>query len=432
MTQARCARRRTHRAKLVAPWAALCLGVVAAEDPRAAERDGQTEQEQCVVDAAAAGSQLYSAAMAAAQTQRLDCAERLLSRRLAVAPNDTDARMLRARVRSWSGRWDGASSDYDALLRMEPGNVDYLLGKAQVLLWSGSADDAALVVRAAREAVPDYEALWRLEIQALLASRDESRREEAGIVAREAQQRFPSSTWSSPLESRRQSRFDVSTGVGRESLSNGFADWSSATVSVAYDSGERRVYGRARRTERFDLDDTELALGAELSLGSFWSGMMELTSSPSGRVLPERSAAAGARRALAGEWGVGASFRHSRYESTSASLVSLSVDRYWRDFNFSYHVYRSETRDAGATLSRAVRAGYYYGRGSSAAIVLARGTELESIGVDRLLRTRVESLSMFGEHRIGADWSLTWALISHEQGALYLRNGFDAGFRRRF
>ena len=383
--------------------------------------------------AAASPAQLYAAASAAAQRKEYARAEQLLTARLSRHPQDLQSLALRARVRSWSKRWAGALSDYDTLLEAEPDNADYLLGKAQVLLWSGSAHAAAAVAQTGRKLAPAYEALWKVELQALLASGNGADRHVAVALAREASRRFPVSTWPVPVQSEPRPYFEIEATAGRERLSNGFADWSMESVEANYHFSKKRVvYGRVQTTERFGFRDTAVDAGVSLPIGARWVGTADLSVSPNANVLPEHSVAFGGTRLLPRGWDIGVNVRHSRYRGTYADLTSAAIDRYWHDYRFAYTLFRSNTAGAPPSFSHALRVDYYYDDASWVGLSLAHGRELESVGGGRLLDTTVAAATLLGQHRLSPNWELTWSATHHRQGTVYQRDGLYVGFKRRF
>lgn len=94
----------------------------------------------------------------------------MLEQRVEAEPTDAEARFLLARVLSWLERWPESLQHYDLLLADSPDNVDYLHGKAQVLVWSGRPEQALPLLERARALAPEYESIWQLESQALLAA----------------------------------------------------------------------------------------------------------------------------------------------------------------------------------------------------------------------------------------------------------------------
>jgi YaiO family outer membrane protein len=374
------------------------------------------------------------AARLAAERGDFETAEELLTARLEAQADDAEARLLRARVRSWAGRWDEASADYDNLLRADPEHADYLLGRAQVLLWSGSPHAAATLAGRARRIAPDYEDAWRLELQALLATSDPQAEAAAETLVREAQNLFPESVWL-PLEPSpmQEPANRMGASVGHESLSDGYADWTSAVLDVEHEFAQGRVvFGRVTSTERFDLRDSGYGAGVLLSVRQRWRADAEVFYSPTGNVLPERALAAGVQRSFGAGWGVGMNVRHSEYQATNTSLIAFLLEKYVADFRAAYQLFRGDVEGAEATLSHVVRVDYYYGNGHSIAVALADGEEQESVGGGVILTTEVSALAISGAQRVRPAWSVTWTLGSHEQGALYRRDGLGVGFRHEF
>ena len=123
---------------------------------------------------------------------------------LAAHPDDAAARFLEARLLGWTEDYAGALEVYETLLDREPTNADYLLGKGQVLLWMGRPGDAQAVLERARQLAPDYEELWRLELNARIARAGSVPDPELVAFADAAQARFPDAAWAryEPLSSR--------------------------------------------------------------------------------------------------------------------------------------------------------------------------------------------------------------------------------------
>lgn len=408
---------RPPRPACLAALAALAVGIAAAGAGRCGD----------------AGEPAYAAAAAAVRQRAYGRAERLLTARLAHHPDDVKSRALRARVRSWSREWPGALRDYDTLLKTEPRNADYLLGKAQVLLWSGSPRKAAAVAQTGRRLAPGYEALWKVELQALLASGGAASRQAAVTLAAAARHRFPASVWNVPPARAPESYLEIAATAGHEHLSHGFADWSSRSVRTSYHFADGRIaYGGVRTTQRFGIPDTAFDGGVSMPMGARWVGTADLSASPTGDVLPEYSVALGGTRSLQEGWGVGVNARYSRYSSTYARQISVSLERYWRKYRFSYARYRTDTGTGHPSSSGALRVDYYYGGSSSVGALIARGTEIESVGAGRLIRTSVDAATLLGRQRLAENWLLTWSATRHRQGNVYQRSGLNVGFEHRF
>ena len=92
----------------------------------------------------------------------------------------------------------------------------------------------------------------------------------------------------------------------------------------------------------------------------------------------------------------------------------------------------SEGNGADTTLSHVVRLDRYYGDNNRLSVLYGTGEESESVGLNQLLTTDTETVSLLGEHQLSPRWELLWVLSHHEQGDFYTRNGIHVGFRRKF
>jgi len=120
-------------------------------------------------------------------------AEEMLQQWLGEHAEDQEARFLLARILAWQDKRVEALAEYDRLLAEKPNNSDYLLGKSLVLVRGGQAQAALPLLRKARRLSPDYEDVWRLQVQALRAVGGESGKRQARIVESGAGRRFPHS-----------------------------------------------------------------------------------------------------------------------------------------------------------------------------------------------------------------------------------------------
>lgn len=98
-----------------------------------------------------------------------------LDRVLAEHPLDHGARVERAALRAWQGRYDDSVSDYRVLLEREATDVEALVGMAYALAWAGRYDAAEAAFGSARTLDPEnrgarkglaYVYLWRGENEA--------------------------------------------------------------------------------------------------------------------------------------------------------------------------------------------------------------------------------------------------------------------------
>jgi YaiO family outer membrane protein len=398
---------------------------------------------------------------AAVALRQYELAERLLREWVAAHEKDLDARFLLARVLAWQGKTPDALAEYDRLLAASPRDVDYLLGKAQTLTWGDRPAEAVPLLEEARSLAPRYEELYRAEIQALRKLGDQRR---LAIVQDEAARLAPSALLGSepgalggefatqspePSASNRlpapgdaqrpgtreraAATVESEAGFSHESLSHGYTEWRSSFLTWRKVFAARKtVYGMLRETERFSLVDRELMAGFSSPLGKSRTVVVEVSGSPTHRVLPAWSVLGLLQWDLGGGWDVQAGGRHTAYAAAPSDLGLVTFERYWKQYRAAYTLAAAATRDAGVSLSHRVQFGFYYGRQSTVGVGLAAGREVESLGHGRLLTSNVASLNLFGRHWLTPAWAITYEMGWHRQGELYTRKGWSIGLRHLF
>jgi len=370
--------------------------------------------------------------------------EQRMLQRLALDPADSDARFNLARSLAWQGRYAEAEAEFLRLLESAPENADYLLGLAQVRLWSGSAEKSLPLLDKARRLKPDYEDVWRVQIQALLALGDTQHLDQARLTRNAARLRFPHRDWTyAPLD-RTESAAGVvpaapsdrntwEVGMSHESLTRGLPNWTSRYVLGQWTVDEKtNLYGGWRETERYALADRELHLGGAFPLGSSLQIQLEAGFSDSHRVLPERYGLAGLQFQPAAGWSLGAGFRRSVYPLGLSKVIQFNVDRYTGNEQFGYTLYLGGPDGSGLSSSHRWQWTHLYSERDSIGISLNSGRETENTGATGFLTTPVSGVALSGRHRFAPDWALVWELSSLRQGDRYTRNGVRLGLRRHF
>ena len=344
-------------------------------------------------------------------------------------PTDRQARFLYARSLAWDGRYAESLREYDQLLDQQPNDVDYLLGKGQTLLWMGRHEDALPVLARARKLAPDYEELWRLEFNALVATQAYDSGKRLTSFVEQARQRFPTAEWTdfSPP-----SRASLESGFAYDILTNGFSNWKEFYIGGDYRLGERKiVYGRARATERFDQADQELMAGFGLPVLEKWSLVFEGSVAPDAQVLPQWSVFGQVQRTLPHGFGAQIGWRHAQYELSELDMMTFAGE-YWRGrYRASYTIY-SASIDGGALIfSHRAQLDRYYRDHSRVSVIAATGEQVESIGNGYFIVNDVQTLTLTGLHELGDRWALSWEL-GQAWSDLYNKQRFRAGLTRRF
>ena len=381
------------------------------------------------------GILLFLAFMATAEAQEWEAAIRAgdyeraqdeLERALEDAPDDTTLRYQHARVLALAGANEAALAGFDALLADYPDDVDYLLGRAQMQARLG--DDAAAAATAARalELAPDYEDVWRLRLQ--LADRAGDATAAAGIRA-ESAARFPGSTWwQRATEPRAFTRW-LAIGYGGERLSNDTPDWSQQNVRFDSQGGTVDWFAELARNERFDASDATLAAGVSLQPLPAWRVGGILADTPDADFLPTREYALEALRSWSRGFGTELRFRRREYPTDTVSTYSFTGDKYVSSFRLAWRVDWSELHGAGSSLGHNLSFTWYPTDRRSIGLALGAGEEIEKVGLDQLLRTDVESITLTGRQTLSSRLELNWWLGSHDQGDYYRRDYAGLGIR---
>ncbi|SEO44589.1 YaiO family outer membrane beta-barrel protein [Aquisalimonas asiatica] len=372
--------------------------------------------------AALAGAVLacsITATVAGTTLEELDAA-------LEAAPDDQELRFDRARQRAWAGDYDGALADYDRLLADAPHEPDYLLGRAQVLLWSGAADEALPLLARAREAAPDYEAVWRVELQARAAA-DET--DEAFLDA--ARDRFPDADWL-PEPPRR--AWEVEGSVRHDYLTRGADDWQEIRGDwLSYRRGGLTWSGHARQAWRFDDSDQELGLAVSRPLGPAWSGRVEGTVSPADGFLPDRSLGVSAGRPLPLGFGIDVGLRRSMYPAIDVDAGRVTTERYFGPWRAAYSAVLTRLQGGSSQLSHAASLTRYYQERSHAGVTLSAGTEDEyDAATGDVEPFTVRGAVVEGRHWFAPAWAVSWEAGYHEVDDAYERWGVRLGLRHSF
>ncbi len=243
--------------------------------------------------------------------------EPALEAQVAAKPDDSDARDALARSCARAGEHAEALAHYDRLLALDGTNVDWLLGKSQALLALQRPREALPLLETARRRAPDYEDVWRANVNAL-DQLDEF--DAADTLLADAAVQFPLATW--PRERRaalaerrlleRGSR--VFADLSYEELSGDRPAWKSASFGYMRPLGEaRRVFAGLHLEERFDTRDEQFLAAWSDRLDDDWSYGLSADFSPDAEILPEWSVTAEAGRALPQDWSLGLRLRHASY-----------------------------------------------------------------------------------------------------------------------
>lgn len=363
-----------------------------------------------------AAAQEWQAALRAADYDR---AQTALESALAERPDDTALRYELARVLVLRGSHEAALAELDALLARHPNDADYLLGRAQTLARLGQDAAAAETADRALRIAPEYEDVWELRLRLAERGSDDAR---TSALRNEIAARFPDATWwrrrPAPPEYTRW----LSADFGGDRLSSGAPDWSRRSVRIDWRTPtDAAFYGAVADSERFNRSDTSLALGGNWQALPQWRLGAGVALASDAEFEADRELSLEAQRPWANGWGTELGYRRREYSSTAVTSYSVTGDKYLADFRIAYKLDYSRLAGGGASAGHSVTFGWFPTEQRTLGVTLGAGEEIETIELDRLLRTRVSSVTLTGRETLSERFALSWWLGTHRQGEFYRR-----------
>jgi YaiO family outer membrane protein len=343
-----------------------------------------------------------------------------LERALEERPDDTTLHYQLARVLGYMGLNQEALARYDVLLSRYPDNADYLLGRAQMLGRLGQTEEALRVTERALALAPDYEDLWQLRLQLAERAADDDL---TAALRAEVAARYPDASWwrraPRPMEYTRW----ISVGWEQDRLSNGAPDWSRQFVRFDWRQSETASYfGEIARSSRFDRNDQSLSVGGDWQALPSWRLGGALTGVPKADFEPKRSLSASAGRSWQRGWGTEFQWRRREYTTASVSSYTAIGDRYFSDYRVAYGLSYSRLHGAESSLGHSLTFGWYPSDQRALAISVGAGEEVETVGLNQVLRTSVRSVTLSGREALATRLTLNWWLGTHRQGDFYRRS----------
>jgi len=135
----------------------------------------------------------------------------------------------------------------------------------------------------------------------------------------------------------------------------------------------------------------------------------------------------------AGGWGAQVGVEHRRYSSAEVDLGAITVERYLDRYRAAYTLHVARLHGGGTSAVHRASGDLYYGRSSnSIGVNVSAGEELENIQPIGVLRTPVRAASIVGRQWLTPRWFVTYDVLVHEQGSLYVRRRLGLGIGHRF
>lgn len=338
---------------------------------------------------------------------------------LAASPDDPELRYELARVHGYLGSAEAALAELDALLARYPNNADYLLARAQMLARLGRDDAALESTTKALALAPDYTDVWDLHLKLTERTAD---RAAADALRSEIAARFPDSDWwRRPPAPAQYSRW-LSVDWGTDRLSKGAPDWTRESLRLDWQMpGGASFYGAVADSRRFERSDSTLELGGSWQALERWHVGAGLAATTATDFEPARTLSAFAQRPWRDGWGTELALKRREYPTADVMTYSFTGDKYFADYRIAYRLDYSRLLGAGSSTGHALIFGWYPTERRTVGVTIGAGEEIETVGLDQLLRTRVSSVTLNGRETLSPRLALSWWLGTHDQGDFYRR-----------
>ncbi len=224
----------------------------------------------------------------------------------------------------------------------------------------------------------------------------------------------------------------VELATGRQSLSNGSADWTETSARISHGWGTRQLSELGLvQTERFGLRDEQLTGLLVRPLSPRLTASVDASWSPSHRVLARYHLGGMLQYEFAPAWLVHGGLRSTHYDTATVTQGTVMLERYVSSFSW-LAAWRPVQTQGSSTSSLELRGSYYYGEKNSVGLSLAGGQEAARINGSIVQLTDVRSATAFGRHWLTPDWALNYEWGSTRQGDFYTRRGWRIGVQHLF
>ncbi len=294
---------------------------------------------------------------------RRDEASALCRRILEGSPDYLDVRILLGRIHAWAGRYDEGRRELQQVLRAKPGYLDGRLALVDLELWADQPQAAQRLCEEGLSLQPGHPALLLRKARAQKAL---GAFPEALASARLAQQADPALYEARQLIenlSELTQRWKVSLSETYDRFDRTFDPWRLTALSLSHRFDAGSLIGRVNRAERFGDTGHQIEVDAypRWKDGTYFylnAGFSEASIFPHRRYGGE--VFHNFPRGFEGSLGL----RHLRFTSSSVTIYTGSLAKYWGDYLFSLRANHTPG-SLGASRSGSVSVRRYFGDGEN-------------------------------------------------------------------
>ncbi|WAC20875.1 tetratricopeptide repeat protein [Luteolibacter sp. SL250] len=352
---------------------------------------------------------------------------------LAIAPDDYDLQVARARVLAWQGDYDRASAELEKLALRNPADDDVVVMQGRIAGWRDRPDEAeVLYLRVISRNPVQVDALTGLgDLERQRKNRAEARRYYEAAIAVDPSPDARRKLQELEEEKTRRVDFGV-TGSTFDGSSR--SDWWSVWTQVGWDTSLGGFWGRIEQGERFGGMDTVLEAGWEGTPADGLTARLLLGGSPDASWAPEWYGEGGLAWKPLEKWpALVGEIRHAEYVPRGVLTFRTGLDfEFGGGWKSSARWIHQDFENGTPTNGWILSLGKTYDSGFGWRVGAASGAEsLDGQTLENdVLRSRTWFAGISGP--IGRSWGYRADIEFEDVDGGTDRRGLSIGFHHRF
>lgn len=209
-------------------------------------------------------------------------------------------------------------------------------------------------------------------------------------------------------------------------LTNNYDPWRSNSIQTILKSDHKDVIGiKGESLERYKLTDKRVELFYSTPFLDNFSWQIDYTFAQNGIIVPKDIIHNKISYNVKDLFGISYGLKNSTYKNdTKSQTQDIELEKYYNNFRFALNKSFTDVENTGNSSGNKITTHYFYNNNYTA-IALSSGKELESLGNDSILVSKVKSISLYGEYQIIKNWALGYSTEYVEQDDLYIKRSIS-------
>lgn len=234
---------------------------------------------------------------------------------------------------------------------------------------------------------------------------------------------------------------EVEAGYSRAYLSGNKEEWDAFHAEALFHlepqheriSGRKFISARYFESQRFGLWDRDFGLGLSHPISHKMTGRIEASASPSYHYLPRWQVQTGVSQILERAWVGHLDYRHTAYRPNAVDQVSCGVDKYFSSFRAAYTFSWNAIPGEDSAFGNRIVLEHYLDPEAQNRIAIAfcDGHELENLGQNDIVKTRVHAFWFYGRQPLTTRVSIAWQMSFGEHSS-YVQREVGIALRSSF